>query len=136
MAKKKIENNNEATKSIAFETLNNKQLAEAFETDLEKGLTSEQAKTRLEKNGENKLAEKKKKSVIRMFFEQMKDPMIYVLFAAIALTIGVSIYETLTADPASVSNWFLDVGDWPDVIIIMAVIIINSIIGTVQEVKA
>ena len=136
MAKKKIENNNEATKSIAFETLNNKQLAEAFETDLEKGLTSEQAKTRLEKNGENKLAEKKKKSIIRMFFEQMKDPMIYVLFAAIALTIGVSIYETLTADPALVSNWFLDVGDWPDVIIIMAVIIINSIIGTVQEVKA
>ena len=136
MAKKKIENNNEATKSIAFETLNNKQLAEAFETDLEKGLTSEQAKKRLEKNGENKLAEKKKKSVIRMFFEQMKDPMIYVLFAAIALTIGVSIYETLTADPALVSNWFLDVGDWPDVIIIMAVIIINSIIGTVQEVKA
>ena len=136
MAKKKIVNNNEATKSIAFETLNNKQLAEAFETDLEKGLTSEQAKTRLEKNGENKLAEKKKKSVIRMFFEQMKDPMIYVLFAAIALTIGVSIYETLTADPALVSNWFLDVGDWPDVIIIMAVIIINSIIGTVQEVKA
>ena len=136
MAKKKIENNNEATKSIAFETLNNKQLAEAFETDLEKGLTTEQAKTRLEKNGENKLAEKKKKSVIRMFFEQMKDPMIYVLFAAIALTIGVSIYETLTADPALVSNWFLDVGDWPDVIIIMAVIIINSIIGTVQEVKA
>ncbi|MDD7622317.1 MAG: cation-translocating P-type ATPase [Candidatus Onthovivens sp.] len=136
MAKKKIENNNVATKSIAFETLNNNQLAEAFETDLEKGLTSEQAKTRLEKNGENKLAEKKKKSVIRMFFEQMKDPMIYVLFAAIALTIGVSIYETLTADPALVSNWFLDVGDWPDVIIIMAVIIINSIIGTVQEVKA
>ena len=136
MAKKKIVNNNEATKSIAFETLNNKQLAEAFETDLEKGLTTEQAKTRLEKNGENKLAEKKKKSVIRMFFEQMKDPMIYVLFAAIALTIGVSIYETLTADPALVSNWFLDVGDWPDVIIIMAVIIINSIIGTVQEVKA
>ncbi|MDY5668506.1 MAG: cation-translocating P-type ATPase [Candidatus Onthovivens sp.] len=136
MAKKKIENNNEAAKSIAFETLNNKQLAEAFDTDLEKGLTSEQAKTRLEKNGENKLAEKKKKSVIRMFFEQMKDPMIYVLFAAIALTIGVSIYETLTADPALVSNWFLDVGDWPDVIIIMAVIIINSIIGTVQEVKA
>ena len=136
MAKKKIENNNEETKSIAFETLNNKQLAEAFETDLEKGLTTEQAKTRLEKNGENKLAEKKKKSVIRMFFEQMKDPMIYVLFAAIALTIGVSIYETLTADPALVSNWFLDVGDWPDVIIIMAVIIINSIIGTVQEVKA
>ena len=55
MAKKKIENNNEVTKSIAFETLNNKQLAEAFETDLEKGLTSEQAKTRLEKNGENML---------------------------------------------------------------------------------
>ena len=79
MAKKKIENNNEATKSIAFETLNNKQLAEAFETDLEKGLTSEQAKTRLEKNGENKLAEKKKlkientDEIIKKYEEKTND---------------------------------------------------------------
>ncbi len=136
MAKKKISDNVKVKESIAFETLNNKQLEQAFETDLEKGLSQEEAKRRLEKNGENKLTEKKKKSVIRMFFEQMKDPMIYVLFAAIALTIGISIYETVTVDPSTISNWFLDVGDWPDVIIILAVIIINSIIGTVQEVKA
>lgn len=57
--------------------------------------------------------------------------MIYVLFAAILVTIGISIYETV------INGFdFFNVGDWPDVIIILAVIVMNSIIGTVQEVKA
>ena len=56
--------------------------------------------------------------------------MIYVLFAAILVTIGISIYETV------INGFdFFNVGDWPDVIIILAVIVMNSIIGTVQEVK-
>ena len=82
--------------------------------------------------------------------------MIYVLFAAVAVTIGISIYEILHASSiiaaggtqlteflanhkytdASQINWFLDIGDWPDVVIILAVVILNSVIGTVQEVKA
>lgn len=125
-------------KKIAFETLSVKQTEEALKTNIENGLTSEEAKKRLEKYGPNKLEEKKKKSWIKIFFEQMNNPMIFVLFAAIAVTIGVSIYETVNAlnDPTFSGNMFLDVGDWPDVIIILAVIIMNSIIGTVQEVKA
>ena len=130
--------NNEEKKVLAYETLNNEQLKQALNTDLKKGLSEEEAKIRLEKYGENKLEEKKKKSFIRIFFEQMNDPMIFVLFAAIAVTIGVSIYETIKAINAGTftGNYFLEVGDWPDVIIILAVIIINALIGSIQEVKA
>ena len=81
---------------------------------------------------------------LRIFFEQMNNPMIFVLFAAIAVTIGISVYETVLAAKAGwinaageiIANPFLDVGDWPDVVIILAVILLNSLIGAVQEVKA
>ena len=120
-----------------YETLSSKDAVSFLQTDEEHGLSSEEAKTRLEKFGPNKLEEKKKKSWIRIFFEQMANPMIYVLFAAVAITIGVSVYETVKAVEAGFhGNFFLDVGDWPDVVIILAVVILNSVIGTVQEVKA
>ncbi len=106
-------------------------LEQELQTSFERGLTSEEAKTRLLRDGENKLEEKKKKSVFRIFLEQLNNPMIFVLFAAIGITIGVSIYETVKQ-----GFDFFNVGDWPDVIIILAVIILNGIIGTVQEVKA
>lgn len=128
----------EKKEKLAFETLTTKQIEEGLQTNLEKGLSSKEASTRLEKYGPNKLEEKKKKSWIRIFFEQMNNPMIFVLFAAIAVTICVSIYETVTyvKTGSTGKNIFLDVGDWPDVIIILAVIVMNSIIGTVQEIKA
>ena len=59
------------------------------------GLTNEEAQARLEKYGPNKLQEKKKKPWYVIFLEQMNDPMIFVLFGAIAVTLGISIYETI-----------------------------------------
>ena len=130
-------------RNVSFETISDSEVLKTLESNPSKGLTSEEAKERLAKYGPNKLEEKKKKSWIRIFFEQMANPMIYVLFGAVAITIGVSIYETIKCANAGwinkglpVSNPFLDVGDWPDVIIILAVVILNSIIGTIQEVKA
>lgn len=122
----------EELKEVQFETVSSSDVLSSLETDSEKGLTSEEAKARLERFGPNKLEEQKKKSWIRIFFEQMANPMIYVLFGAVAISIGVSIYETVKAGYFD----FLNIGDWPDVIIIMAVVILNSIIGTVQEIKA
>ena len=119
-------------KKIDFETVSDSEVLKALESDPEQGLTESEAKARLEKFGPNKLEEKKKKSWIRIFFEQMANPMIYVLFGAVAITAGVSIYETVKNGAFD----FLNVGDWPDIIIILAVIILNSIIGTVQEIKA
>mgnify|MGYP002523690743 CR=1 FL=1 len=141
---------------LAYETCSKEQTISNFETDPIKGLSSEEAQIRLQKYGPNKLEEKKKKSWIRIFFEQMNNPMIYVLFGAVAITIAVSIYDIIHAnqlirnggealveylshlgytDPKQI-NWFLDVGEWPDVLIILSVVLLNSIIGTVQEVKA
>lgn len=114
-----------------LENKNLPDLEQELQTSFDKGLASQEAKDRLLRDGENKLEEKKKKSVFRIFLEQLNNPMIFVLFAAIAITIGVSIYETVKQ-----GFDFFDVGDWPDVIIILAVIILNGIIGTVQEVKA
>ena len=114
-----------------FEDKSAKETLEELNVDPEIGLSEEEVNKRREKYGLNKLIEKKKKSWVRIFFEQMNNPMIFVLFAAIAVTIGVSIYESIK------DGWdFLNTGDWPDVIIIVAVIIMNSVIGTVQEVKA
>ncbi len=115
-----------------FETKTIEATINETNTNLEEGLSSNEAKERLLKYGPNKLQEKKKKSWIRIFFEQMNNPMIFVLFAAIAVTIGVSIYETINVGHFD----FLSVGDWPDVVIVLAVIILNSVIGTIQEVKA
>ncbi len=128
---------------IAFETLSVKEAEDALKTDIRQGLSSEEAAKRLEKFGKNKLAEKKKKTPLGIFFEQLNNPMIFVLLAAIAVTVVISVFETVTAARAGwilegekITNVFMQVGDWPDVVIILAVILINGIIGTVQEVKA
>ena len=135
-----------------FETFTVEKTSSELNTNVETGLSEEEAKVRLEKYGPNKLEEKKKKTWIKIFFEQLNNPMIFVLFGAILVTLIVSIYETihlssLLNDPTNPElihfltnngytsinqiNWFLDVGDWPDVLIILAVVFINSIIGTV-----
>ena len=114
-----------------FEQKTSNEVIASLNSDAEKGLSSIEAKARLEKYGPNKLQEKKKKSWIIIFFEQMNNPMIFVLFAAIAVMIGVSIYETVKE-----RFDFLGVGDWPDIVIVLAVILLNSVIGTIQEVKA
>ena len=122
----------EEFKKTQFETKSSSDSVSFLLSNEEKGLSEAEAKIRLEKYGPNKLEEKKKKSWVRIFFEQMANPMIYVLFGAVAITLGISIYETIKAGAFD----FLNVGDWPDIVIILAVIILNSVIGTVQEIKA
>lgn len=119
-------------KVLHYETMTKDETIKGLETNSLNGLTEEEAKKRLEKYGTNELKEKKKKSFIQIFLSQLNDPMIFVLFAAIGVTMVVSIYETVQAGYFD----FLNIGDWPDVIIILAVIILNAVIGTVQEIKA
>jgi P-type Ca2+ transporter type 2C len=80
------------------------------------GLTSEEAKERLAKYGENKLASKKSKSLIQLFFAQLNDAMIYILLGAAVIS-GV-------------------LGEISDAIIIALVILINAVVGLIQESKA
>ena len=128
----------------SYETMTKEEVLTLFGTDEHQGLSEAEAARRLEKYGPNKLAEKKKKGFFRLFLEQMNNPMIFVLLAAILVTLAVSIFETVTVakngwighDGTPIGNAFLEVGDWPDVVIILAVILINALIGTVQEIKA
>ena len=86
------------------------------------GLTSAEAQKRLEENGKNKLAAAKGKSLIRRFLEQLADPMIIILLVAAAIS---GVLAAMTPGES-----------FADVIIILAVVIINAVLGVYQESKA
>ncbi len=85
------------------------------------GLTSSEAKERLEKNGRNRLAEGKKDSLLKRFLSQLTDPMIIILLVAAAISGATNIYagESIA-----------------DVFIILFVVVINAVLGVYQESKA
>ena len=126
----------EEEKNISYETYTKESVKELLNTDFEQGLSNQEVLKRQEKYGKNELKEKETDSWFKIFISQLKDPMIYILFGAIVVTIIVSIYDTIKNAQEGRPFDFLRVGDWPDVIIILAVIIVNAIIGTVQEIKA
>lgn len=86
-----------------------------------KGLTGAEAQWRLTRDGKNKLAEAKKDSLLKRFLSQMADPMILVLIAAAAVSGVTSFYAGES---------------FADVIIILAVVVINALLGMYQESKA
>lgn len=87
-----------------------------LQVDPTRGLTEEEAKRRLAASGPNKLKGQKKKTVFQLFFAQLRDWLIYVLFAAVAIT--------------------LFMGEYIDAVIILLVITLNAVLGVIQEVKA
>ncbi len=89
----------------------------------EAGLTSAEAQARLEKNGKNKLAEAKKDSTFKKFIDQMRDPMIIILIIAAAISTVTEFIEKGITVPT-------------DALIILAVVLINAILGVIQENKA
>lgn len=85
------------------------------------GLTSGQAKQRLEKNGLNKLKEPPKDGIVKKFIKALIDPMIIMLLAAAGIS-------AITA--------FASGDSFTDVFIILFVVIVNTILSLVQESKA
>ena len=86
------------------------------------GLSTEEAKKRLSEYGPNKLEEKKKDSIIKKFFEELSDPMLIILMIAAVLSV-------ITSAAAGET-------EWSDAIIILIVVLINAVLGVVQESKA
>ena len=93
----------------------------AFSTDIHKGLTTEEAEKRLKADGFNEFSRKKKKTILRTFLEQFRSFMIFVLLIAAVIS-GIVGY--------------IEGEGFTDTIIILAIVVLNAIIGMVQEVKA
>lgn len=92
------------------------EVRQVLNTSVETGLTSLEAKKRLEQYGPNELTHKKGPGIFQMFLEQLKDYMIIILIIA-------SIVSIL-------------VGEYTDSIIIIAIVIINAVLGVSQEYRA
>ena len=93
----------------------------------ENGLTSTEAEARIEKYGKNKLIEGKKESLFHRFLKQLAEPMTIILLVAAAISAGVEIYHGVLEG---------HMGFPSDVVIILAVVLINAILGIFQESKA
>ena len=92
----------------------------------EDGLTSEEAEKRIGLYGKNKLKEAEKESIIKRFFDQMKDPMIVILLVAAAVNAVTDMFSTGSFKFAVPT----------DTLIILFVVIVNAVLGVIQESKA
>ena len=88
----------------------------ACQSDLHKGLSEEEAQRRQKEQGKNILNKKKKVTLLQMFLEQFQDPMVIILIIGAIVSIFLKEYM--------------------DACIILVVIVLNAIIGVIQEFKA
>ncbi len=88
------------------------------------GLSEQEAKKRLERDGENKLAEKKKTPIIVKFFKQFADAMIIILLIAAGVSFALAIAEGKLKE------------EFIEPLLILLIVIINAVMGVVQESKA
>ena len=87
----------------------------------QEGLSTGEAQERLSKYGKNELEKGKKTSLLQRFLKELADPMIIILIVAAAISGITAFYEGES---------------FADVIIILSVVVINAVLGVVQESKA
>lgn len=92
------------------------EIIQQLNTNLNEGLSSEEAAKRLNEFGANKLKAKPKKTILQLFFAQINDILIYILLGAAVLSAIMK--------------------DYNEAIIILIVVLINAVVGVVQESKA
>lgn len=99
-----------------FEARSIQETCRELQSDGERGLTRQEAVRRYSIHGKNALQEKRKRTVIESFFSQLNDPLIYVLLAAAVISV------------------FLE--ETSDAVIIGVVVLLNAVVGMIQEGKA
>ncbi len=92
-------------------------------TDRVKGLSQAETEKRIGQYGENKLREKKKRSLFMRFIDQLKDVMILILIAAAVISFVIAIVER-------------DPGELFEPILILLIVVLNAVMGVFQESKA
>ncbi len=95
-------------------------VAAAAGTDLELGLTAAEAQARLERDGPNRLAEAPRIPAWRKLLSQLADPLVYLLLGAIVISFAAWLFEGAEGTP------------W-DTLVIGVVVVVNAILGFVQE---
>ncbi|MEO5573637.1 MAG: cation-translocating P-type ATPase [Gammaproteobacteria bacterium] len=99
------------------------EVARALGADLENGLTSQEASRRLSENGRNELRSAPQRPAWLRFLSHFRDPLVYLLLAAIAIALIAWIIEGMDG--------------WPvDAIVITIVVLFNGMLGFMQEAKA
>jgi potassium/sodium efflux P-type ATPase len=92
------------------------QVADALEVSPEEGLGTEEAGARLREVGKNVLQHSSREGILKLLWRQIDDPLIYVLLAAAALALAL--------------------GESVDAAVVLAVVIVNTLIGFIQEYQA
>ncbi len=114
-------------------SLSTEAVLKELKTD-EQGLTSAQAAQRLEKFGPNKLKEAEKATWFQKFMAQLKDPMLIILMIAAVVSAATTVIDYLQLpaprDVGHLAEGLVEVG------IIVVVVLLNAILGVVQESKA
>ncbi len=97
-----------------------------LKTDATAGLSATEAAKRQAEYGKNALREKPRRSFLQRFLSQMQDTMVIILLIATLVSLSVCIYNSLRGFEA----------DWAEPIVIVAIVILNAVIGVVQESRA
>lgn len=105
-----------------WQSFNIFEVARKLRTSIDRGLSKEEAENRRNKHGPNKLEEKKKENLFVKFIKEFKDFMIIILIIAAIIS-------------AAISYWQGE-NDYIDSIIIISIVVLNAIMGLVQESKA
>ena len=105
-----------------WETLRKEEVLQKLKTDKRGGLAKEEVENRQKEYGKNKLKEKQKETILMRFIKQFNDFMIIILIIASIISAGVSYMQ--------------GENDYIDSIIIIAIVILNAIMGVIQETKA
>ena len=101
---------------MLFYTKSSEETIKELHSDSYHGLSSDEIPKRAEKYGRNELTQKKNKSLFLKFLAQLNEPMIYILFAAALISAILK--------------------EFSDTVIILIVVLLNAVIGVVQESKA
>jgi P-type Ca2+ transporter type 2C len=102
--------------AVPWHALDAASVVERLASDASAGLTSQVVAQRTAEHGPNALPEPPKRSAFMVFLRQFKSPLIYILFIAAALAAGM--------------------GHWGDAAVILAVVLVNALIGAYQEGRA
>lgn len=105
-----------------WETLRKEEVFKLLKVDRKMGLNSKEIEERKQKYGCNKLEDKPKETLIMKFIKQFNDFMIIILIIASIVSAGISYIQSEN--------------DYIDSIIIIAIVILNAIMGVIQEAKA